>query len=111
MEYFLLNINRIGVNKVDEWIKERGIAPIFYGKSTINKIINNPKDFPRDASLFINTFLKLNNNVILFSIGNSKLYIYKQKNIINEYNEYNKIVEGDIVKGIKIEIRIFRSCI
>ena len=104
MEYFLLNINRNGVNKVDEWIKERGIAPIFYGKSTINKIIKNPKDFPRDASLFINTFLKLNDNVILFSIGNSKLYIYKQKNVINEYNEYNKIVEGDIVKGIKIEI-------
>jgi len=54
--------------------------------------------------LFVNTFLKLNDDIILFSIGNSKLYIYKQIDIIKEYNEYNKIVDEDIVKGIKIKI-------
>ena len=54
--------------------------------------------------MFVNTFLKLNDDIILFSIGNSKLYIYKQIDIIKEYNEYNKIVDEDIVKGIKIKI-------
>jgi hypothetical protein len=104
LDYILLNINRNSVNYVDDWIKKRNIAPIFYGKSTINEIINNPKKFPRDASMFINTFLKINNDVILFSIGNSNLYIYKQMGIVKEYNEYNETVDGDIVKGIKIEI-------
>ena len=105
MDYFLLNINRNSINYVDEWIKERSIAPIFYGDSTIDKIKNNPKDFPKDATLFVNTFLKRNDDVILFSIGNSKLYIYEQIDIIQEYKEYSKSVEGDLVKGIKIKIR------
>lgn len=104
MEYFLLNINSKGVNYVDYWIKERNIAPVFYDNSTMDKILKNSRNFSRDTFLFLFTFLKFNIDIILFSIGNSKIYIYKQKDIIKDYNINNEIVGGDIVKGFEIEI-------
>jgi hypothetical protein len=89
---------------VDEWIKGKKIAPIFYGNSTIDEIVNQKKKFPPDAYRFIDNFSKINSNAIIFSIGNSKIYIYKQKSILKEYDEFKNIVNGDLVKGIEIEL-------
>jgi len=104
MDYYLLNINRNNVNCVDYWIKTKNIAPIFYGDSTINEIVNQKKPFPQDAYTFIDNFSKINKNAIIISIGNSSLYIFKQKNNMKEYPEFKNIVDGDLVKGIEIEI-------
>ena len=104
MDYFLLNINRKEENFVDEWIETRNIAPIFYGNSTINQIVNQVKQFPQDAYLFIDTFSQLNTDAIIISIGNSNLYIYQQEEKLQEYPEYKDIVDGDLVKGIKIKL-------
>ena len=104
MDYFLLNINRKDENFVDDWIKTRNIAPIFYGNSTIDQILNQVKQFPQDAYLFIDTFSQINKYAIVISIGNSNLYIYRQKDKLKEYAEYKNIVDDDLVKGIKIEL-------
>jgi len=104
MEYYLLNINRKGLNCVDEWIKEKQIAPIFYGNYTIDQIINQVQEFPPDAYSFIEIFSKNNENAIIFSIGNSNIYFYKQKEIIKEYDQYKDDRYDDLVKGFKIEL-------
>jgi hypothetical protein len=104
LDYFLLNVNRDNINYVDEWIKNKKIAPIFYGKSTINEIVNQKDAFPPDAYHFIDNFSKININAIIFSIGNSNIYIYKQKTILKEYDEFRNIINGDLVKGIEIEL-------
>ena len=70
MDYYLLNINRSNINCVDDQIKSRNIAPIFYGNSTINEIVNQKKPFPQDAYIFIDNFSKINKNAIIISIGN-----------------------------------------
>ena len=100
MDYFLLNINRNKKNCVDEWIKERKIAPIFYGNYTIDQIVNQVKPFPPDAYLFIDSFSKINNDAIIISIGNSNLYFYRQKGKLKEYERDR----DDLVKGFDVEI-------
>jgi hypothetical protein len=102
MDYFLLNINRDEKNNVDEWIKGRSFAPIFYGNITIKQIIDGKGT--RDARLFIDTFSEINTNATILSIGNSSLYIYKQKGKLNEHEEYRNILGGDLVKGFPIEL-------
>jgi hypothetical protein len=84
MDYFLLNINTKGKNCVEEWIEKKNIAPIFFGHSTIDEIINKEKSLPSDAYLFINTFYNINKNAIIISISDKNLYVYRQAEEVKE---------------------------
>jgi hypothetical protein len=109
MNYFLLNINRDGENDVDRWISDKEFAPIFYGTITIDQILNKqttltPLQF-RDAYLFVTTFKDFKEqreDVIVLSIGNKHVYIYKQKGELGERDE--RTDKGGLVKGFQIEI-------
>ena len=106
MQYFILNINRNHKSEVDYWLVKKGIAPIFYGNSTIKSIREKtepklPSQAYKDAKLFVDTFSGLqNNSQIIFSIGNEFIYFYKQIGELSEFEQNG----DDIVKGFKIEI-------
>lgn len=105
MRYYILNINREGENKVDYWLGERGIAPIFYGQTTIDQL-RSGKDHNLklqaylDAKTFVNTFHETNKDAVIFSIGEEFIYVFKQKGPLAEIEK----CEDDLVKGFKIEI-------
>jgi len=108
MEYYLLNINRQKgkkrINCVDEWIKNKNIATIFWSHTidemTNFKVKNKKNNKPyayTDANLFFDIPFrneKIENSVII-SIGNHMLYIYKQ---------IGKLIETDEYKGFQIKI-------
>ncbi|MDR2910777.1 MAG: hypothetical protein LBV47_05370 [Bacteroidales bacterium] len=106
MDYFLLNINVNHKNEVDRWISKNEFAPIFYGTTTIDQILNNqttltPLQF-RDAYLFVTTFKEQREDVIVLSIGNEHVYIYKQEGELGERDE--RPYKGELTKGCPIEI-------
>jgi hypothetical protein len=113
MNYFFLNINYNKISEVDLWINDKKFAPIFYGTSTINQILNDnshniPKQAYIDAKLFVDTFNnRINSNALICSIGDEYLYIYKQKGLLIEYYQsgYNDLVKGfelDIIEKVKV---------
>lgn len=108
MNYFILNINYNGKPEVDYWLDEQKLAPIFYGKYTLDQIRNNKEHALtrlqyRDAKLFVDTFDNVKNDSIIFSIGNEHVYIYKQDDKLREFTEYRK-PDNDLVKGFKIKL-------
>lgn len=113
MEYFILNINYKekkgkAKNEVDKWLEKEQIAPIFYRKSTIEQIKNSKghnltdNQF-RDARNFIDTFGEINKEIVIFSIGNEYIYIYKQDGPLKELPRY-QTPNNDLVKGFKIHL-------
>lgn len=105
MAYYILNINYQGKSAVDYWLGERGIAPVFYGQTTIDQL-RSGKDHNLklqaylDAKTFVHTFHETNKDAVIFSIGEEFIYIFKQKGPLAEIEKY----EDDLVKGFKIEI-------
>lgn len=106
--FYILNINldikKKRVNQVDYWIGERKIAPIFYGLSTIEQIRTGeshkiPKQGYLDAKLFVDQFSDLNKNNVVLSIGESNIYLFKQKEVMQQY----EVRDGNLVKGFEIE--------
>jgi hypothetical protein len=108
MDYYLLNIKVNDKSEVDYWIKERHIAPIFYGNVTIEQIHNNNTKLGRAqpiAKSFVDTFSELNKNALIFSIGESNIYFYKQDGALSEIELYSDKESGNgMVKGFKIKI-------
>ncbi len=107
MEYFILNINRDGKNEVKKWIDEEKIAPIFYGKCTIEEIKNNKEhrltlNQFRDAKNFIDTFSEINKEALILSIGDEYIHIYQQEGQLKEWPEY-QTPNNDLVKGFKVK--------
>jgi len=112
--YFLLNINVLEESQVDYWIKDRGIAPIFYFDATLDDIrkgiAKSEKGKPlKDAMNFVSTFSKINENDRIISIGDRKIYIYKQKGELREWENNYKVTtknksETHLVKGFEIEL-------
>lgn len=106
MSYFILNINLNKLSKVDHWMDERKIAPIFYGFATLDNIRNNsehklPKQAYADAKLFVDTFSpSINQTAIIFSIGDQYVYFYKQA---GELKEIEKTKEN-LVKGFQVKL-------
>jgi len=112
MEYYLLNINIDDESQVDYWIGEKKFAPIFYGESTINQILNKNSTLkPLQqliAYLFCTTFEKINENIIILSLSKKYIYFYKQIGILQEMETYERIykkkIRKSIPKGFSIEI-------
>ncbi len=106
MSYYILNINRNHESEVDDWIGKKNIAPIFYGNSTLDSIKNNsepklPLQAYLDAKRFVDTFSpSINENDIIFSIGNQYVYFYKQGGELREIEQNG----SDLVKGFKIRL-------
>lgn len=127
-KYFLLNINecendRKRKNTVYNWIKKERFAPIFFDGHTIDQIKNkngvgfgpnHHKNTPhrhKDAEIFVDTFSKLSNtnDKIVFSIGEEKIYFFKQGDELSPFKEGK---EGG-VKGFPIkdlEERDIKEC-
>ncbi|EOQ97827.1 hypothetical protein LEP1GSC195_0914 [Leptospira wolbachii serovar Codice str. CDC] len=113
MKYYFLNINLNSKSQVDLWIAEKNIAPIFYGKSTIDSIRKNNKEIHnlhpqayRDAKLFVDTFDKsINEESIIISIGEKDVYLYKPISEVIEGFEINELeYKNENIKYIRIEI-------
>ena len=112
--YYLLNINILEESQVDYWIEKRGVAPIFYFQNTLEDIkkgiAKSEKGKPlKDAMNFVSVFSKINENDKIISIGERNLYIFKQKDVLKEWeNNYTVKVknkaETHLVKGFEIEI-------
>ena len=112
MDYYLLNIKIDDESQVDHWIGKMKFAPIFYEESTKDQILNNKSTLtPKRQSiayLFCKTFEKINENVILISIGKNNIYFYKQINTLQEMGiyerKYKNEIRKSIPKGFNIEI-------
>ena len=112
MDYYLLNIIIDEKSQVDHWIEEKKFAPIFYEDSTINQILTHtsslkPKQKPI-AYLFCKTFLEINENAIIISIGKNYIYFYKQIGKLQEMEMYERVYKQkekkSRPKGFCIEI-------
>lgn len=116
-KYFLLNIKtgKKGKkdNKVEEWIKEKKFAPIFFDGHTIEqfrdkkKVLieghdNKTEHSHKDGEKFVETFLNPPNtdNNIVFSIGKTEIYFFKQADKLVPYDADKK----DQTKGFKINL-------
>jgi len=105
MAYYILNINYQGKSAVDYWLDERGIAPIFYGQTTLAQLKAEkehglkPQAFV-DAKRFVQTFTEVNENAIVFTIGEDNIYIFRQKGPLCEKGQH----ENDLVKGFEVEM-------
>lgn len=93
--YFILNINYSRKTQVDFWLGQKGVAPIFYDGATIAQIREDrghglrPRQYS-DAKSFVNTFSvdSVNEDAVIFSIGNEYVYIYKQAEPLKEWPLY-----------------------
>ncbi len=107
MNYYILNINYDRESEVDYWLGTRGLAPIFYGHSTLSQIRSGvdheirPQAYA-DAKRFVETFETINKNTVVFSIGDEYVYIYQQKGPLQEKNE--KEYENDLIKYFEIDL-------
>lgn len=119
MKYYILNINYNRKSEVDYWLSERGMAPIFYGQlkiATIKEKVKVDDELKKeadyligpqaytDAKRFVYTFATLNNEAVIFSIGNEYLYIFKQGGPLFENKEIDKKYSNDLVKCFKINL-------
>ncbi|MDO8659824.1 MAG: hypothetical protein Q7K54_04480 [Candidatus Parcubacteria bacterium] len=107
MKYYILNINYYNKSRVDYWLETRGLAPIFYGHSTLSQIGSGidhnlrPQAYA-DARRFVETFKTINKDAVIFSIGDEYVYIYQQKGLLQEINE--KEYENDSIKYFEIDL-------
>lgn len=117
MNYYILNINYYNKSKVDYWLGDRCLAPIFYGYLTLKLIKEKAKvdeelkkqagyDIKKqafdDAKRFVETFKTTNKDAVIFSIGDEYVYIYQQKGPLLEKNE--KEYENDSIKYFEIDL-------
>jgi len=109
MNYYILNINYDRESEVDYWLDERGLAPIFYGYSTLSQIKSGvghkiPRQAYIDAKRFVDTFAVINNEATVFSIGNEYVYIFQQGGPLHELKKTDTRHENDLVKCFKIKL-------
>jgi len=108
MEYYILNIKREDenghrFNAVDKWISDVGIAPIFFGKSSIESIMRDHN--PRIAYLFCSESFKESwKQSVIVSLGETDLYLYSPLESVKEYNEEFPDSK-DNIKGCRIFIK------